>query len=383
MSNRLRILHVINGLGDGGAESVLYRLCQGDRQCEHVVVSLLGEEKYAPLLRAAGVTVHTLDLRPGGLRLAPLGRLWRILREHEPDVVQTWMYHADLVGGMLARISLRSRVCWNLRHAELDPANASRSSLWSGRLCAWLSRLVPQAIVCCGTRAAQVHAAMGYDPSRMHVIPNGYDLDHFRPDPAARDRVRHELGVAAGQPLVGMVANFKPDKDHQTLAAALERVTRSQPAVAFALAGRGITDDNPELRTLLDRHGLGRRVRLLGPYADVPALMNALDLHLLSSRSEGFPNVLAEAMACGTPCIATDAGEAAQIVGDTGWIVSVGDPDALARAIEQALAVQANGATWRERQQAVRHRVEQEYSLATMQAAYRQLWRGLAEGPSR
>lgn len=388
MNQRPRILHVINGLGDGGAESVLYRLCANDPRFQHVVVSLLGEGRYAALLRAGGVPVHTLEMSSlrGGL-LAPV-RLWRLLRQLRPDVVQTWMYHADLLGGLLARLARRGRVCWNLRHAELDSARSSRASRWSGRACARLSRWLPRAIICCGQRAAEAHAAMGYERARMRVIPNGYDLDRLRPDPAARQRLRAELGLSPGQVALGTIANFKPDKDHDTLLAALARLLPAHPQAIALLAGRDITPENPALAALLQRHGLAGRVRLLGPRADVPALMNALDLHVLSSRSEGFPNVLAEAMACGTPCVSTNAGDAALIVGETGWIVPPGDPARLASAIAEALAEALAGPAatrsgqhhWTQRRQAVRQRIEQHFSLAAMRDAYGQLWQQLNAG---
>lgn len=378
MNQRPRVLHVINGLGDGGAESVLHRLCQDDTHFEHVVVALLAEDKYAPLLRAAGVAVHTLDMAPGRVGPASIARLWRLLGESQPDVVQTWMYHSDLLGGLLARLRRCAPICWNIRHADLDPAHSSRASLLSGRLCARLSRVIPDVIVCCGDRAAQRHVSLGYDPARIRVIPNGYDTTQFRPDADARRRLRQQLGVDEAGPLLGMVANFKPDKDHATLLAALAELARRGRGFRCLLAGRDLGAGDAGIMALVRHHGLESRVQLLGPQTDVPALMNALDLHLLSSRSEGFPNVLAEAMACATPCVTTDAGDAAQIVGATGWVVPPRSPVALADALEQALDELADAPAWGARQRAARQRILDHYSLGVMRGAYQALWSEMA-----
>ncbi|MBX6334886.1 glycosyltransferase, partial [Candidatus Saccharibacteria bacterium] len=179
----MRLLHIITGLNDGGAEAVLYRLIMHDQDNEHGVVSLTGAGKYGPLLRAAGVPVWTLEMPRGRLTTRGLYTLWRLLRTQRPDVVQTWMYHADLVGGMLARLA-GTPVVWGIRNTTLEPGKSTRSTLWVARACARLSRWVPRRIVACAQAAVQVHAALGYDAARMMVIPNGYDLARFAPDGA-------------------------------------------------------------------------------------------------------------------------------------------------------------------------------------------------------
>ncbi|MFN3612815.1 MAG: glycosyltransferase, partial [Tepidimonas sp.] len=202
--------------------------------------------KYGPLLRAAGVPVWTLEMPRGRLTMQGLLTLWRLLRTQRPDVVQTWMYHADLVGGMLARWA-GVPVVWGIHNTTLEPGKSTRSTLWVARACARLSHWAPRRIVACAQAAVQVHAALGYDAARMVVIPNGYDLARFCPDATARARLRREWAVPDDVPLLGMVARFDPQKDHANLIAALRQLRQNGWAFRAVLVGTGVDDANPAL----------------------------------------------------------------------------------------------------------------------------------------
>lgn len=369
------VFHVITGLNDGGAEAVLYRLCSGDVAGQHHVVSLMDPGKYGPLLEAAGVPVTCLGMPQGRMTFAGLRQLWRLLRHEKPQVVQTWMYHGDLIGGLVARLAGVRRVIWGIRHSTLEPGKSRRATIVIARLNALLSRWVPEKIVCCAERARKVHHALGYAPDKLLVIPNGYDLGRFRPDPLARAQLRLEWGVDDETPLLGMVGRFDPQKDHENLLHALSRLKGAGRPFRCVLVGRGMDESNAQLAVWLERYGLRADVTLLGQRSDVPAVMSALDVHVLSSSAEAFPNVLAEAMACGTPCVTTDVGDAHAIVGDTGWIVPPADARQLALGLGVALTAREDAVLWRMRCNAVRHRVEQNFSLGKMIASYHDVWR--------
>jgi glycosyltransferase involved in cell wall biosynthesis len=380
----MNILHIITGLGGGGAAAVLYRLCRTDTQHRHSVISLLDEGKYGPLLREVGVSVQCLEMPRGRVTLRGLLRLWRLLRQERPDVVQTWMYHADLVGGVLARLAGNRAVCWGIRHTNLEPDKSRRSTILVARLCARLSKWVPRRIVCCAHKAAEVHGAFGYDAKKLVVIPNGYELSVFQPNPEDRQRLRQEWSVVpTSLPLIGMVGRFDPQKDLAGLIAALERVAAAGVDFRCILVGPGMEESNADLRCWIESAGLTERIHLLGLRNDIPAVMNALDLHVLSSFGEGFPNVLAEAMACGTPCVTTDVGDAALIVGDTGWVVPPSQPEALADAIIRALRTHQEQAAWSARCAAARSRIQENFSVETMAQAYGHVWEIASDPPDR
>jgi glycosyltransferase involved in cell wall biosynthesis len=375
----MRILHIITGLTLAGAEGVLFRLCTaaGRGEVMHAVVALSSEgAHYTEPLRQAGIPVHTLDMPRGRLMLSGLFRLFRIVRELRPDIVQTWLYHADLVGGVVARLAGQRHVAWNLRGSGIDPRRLPLSTMWVIRACAALSARVPARVLCCSEDARTAHIRLGYAADKIVLIPNGFCCETFAPDADQARALRRELGLAEDAVVLGMVARYHPQKDHRNLLDALALVAGRHPRLMCLLIGTGLGDSNAELTTAIARHRLAGTVRLLGPRQDIPAVMNALDLHVLSSAYlEAFPNVIAEAMACGTPCVATDVGDARRIIGTTGWIVPPADSGALARAIDTALGARALGPGWRERQQACRARIVDNFSLQLMVDRYEASWR--------
>ena len=374
----MRVLHVITGLGQGGAEGCLTRLVLADREDSHTVVSLMDDGLHGPVLRDHGVTVRALGMARGRMSWRAFRQLRQIIRTARPDVVQTWMCHADLAGGVAARLARVPRIVWGIRNSLMDRRKAPFSTTLVAKISAWLSPFVPDAIVSCSDAASREHAKIGYCAAKMVLIPNGIDLEIFRPIPAKRESLRREWGVKEGEFLLGMVARYDPQKDHANLLQALGQFSR-ETSIDWkcALVGRGLDAGNAEVVRWIEQLGLAARVILCGPRDDVPAVMNALDCHVLSSSyGEGFPNVLAEAMACGTPCVTTNVGDGEMIVGETGWSVPPNNPQALARALAESAAAFAGGA-WRDRQAAARHRIEKYFSLPQMVAAYRAVWGGL------
>ncbi|MES1976576.1 MAG: glycosyltransferase [Pseudomonadota bacterium] len=379
---RVKVLHIITSLDQGGAEAVLCRLvAQKTEGVEYSVISLKGEGFYGATLEASGISPHYFEFA----RFFQLSsffefvRLVRLIARLAPDVVQTWLYHADLIGGLAARMAGCRRVVWGIRSCNLSPELISRFTLVVAWVCARLSGLVPAAIACCSQQAAKEHKALGYSADKFHVIPNGYDLGLFSPSPALRHQVRTEWGIADDEVLLGCVARWDPYKDHDNLLHALSIAANAGTPVRCVLIGGGMAQGNTSLMDLLAKYNLVQSVVLAGSRKDVPAVMNALDVHILPSVSEAFPNVLAEAMACGTPCISTDVGDAALIVGDTGWVVARRDPQALSLAISDAVnSVKTEGFVGR--QLAARKRIVENFSLEKMRQAYVELWRSLSHG---
>lgn len=370
-----KVLHIITSLNDGGAEGVLTRLCLHSKEVQHVVISLMDEGKYGAVLAESGVAVHCLGMNPGKPSMARFFRLIRLIRMEQPDVVQTWMYHADLLGGIAARLAGVRRVFWGIRHSTLEKGKSKRSTIMIARLCALLSGWVPEEIICCANKARDAHAAIGYSVRKLRVIPNGYDLSRFRPDAYAGARVRAELGVGSDDFIIGNVGRFDPLKDHSNLLQALAWVAECKIPFHCALIGKGLSPDNAVLVKQIAELGLQDNVLLVGQRSDIPAVMNALDLHVLSSLSEGFPNVLAEAMACGTPCVSTDVGDALEIVDDEEACCPARDPRALGDLIiKLALEWQHSPSSWGARKVEASQRIAVKFSIEVMVEAYETCW---------
>lgn len=371
------VLHIIAGLNDGGAEAVLYRLCKNDVSHRHIVISLMDEGKYGTLLQEAGVLVHCLNLSRGRVNFPAIRALWVLLRYERPDAVQTWMYHADLLGGVVARLAGLRNVVWGIHHTILEPGKSKRGTILTARILAFLSWVVPRRIVVCATKSVSAHGKLGYDKSRMVVIPNGYDLEKFVPSFSDRARLRTKWSVTSDCVLLGMVGRFDPQKDHSNLLMALELLNSMGVNFHCVLVGTELDSDNAAIVRQIDQAGLNARVRLLGQRDDIPAVMTALDVHVLSSSAEAFPNVLAEAMACGTPCVTTDVGDAALIVGDTGWVVPAKNSLLLAEGLVQAcMTLKNNPEEWQRRKKAARKRIVENFSIQEMCAIYANVWSG-------
>lgn len=367
------VLHIITALNNGGAEAALYRLCSRDRTAIHHVVSLMDHGKYGSMLEEAGVPVTTLSLPRGRVTIAGLWQLWRFIRRLKPDVIQTWMYHANLIGGLAGHLAGHRNISWGIHHASLSRGETRRSTIWVARICAWLSSRIPKRIICCAERSRLVHETLGYNSERMRVITNGYDVSVFRPDKRAGRAIRRELLLDSSTPLIGFVARFDPIKDHETLFAALSILKHHENSPSCILVGTGMNRANSSLVERIAFYGLAERVHLLGERRDIPAIMNALDLHVLSSVSEAFPNVLAEAMACGTPCVSTDVGDAASIIATTGLVVPVGSPEELANAIRELL-IERHKPIWNVRKNAALHVIRERYTVERMIQTYHDTW---------
>ena len=298
-----------------------------------------------------------------------------MLRELNPDSIHTWMYHADLLGGVAARLAGVRTVGWGIRHSNLSQLHNKRSTLWVMKTCSVLSHRIPRKILCCSQVAKDIHISAGYDKGKMVVIPNGFDIFRFLPDANARISVRSELGLNKDSPLVGLIARFDPQKNHAGFFEAATLVNLSCPNAHFLLAGAGVEDSNPALRHAIQQAGVGVNTHLLGRCEDIPRLMAALDVLVSTSSGEAFPNVLGEAMACGVPCVVTSVGDSAEIVGETGRVVAAGDMTGLAHNIVEILRL-----SYEERRTMgakARERIQARYDIESVVRQYERFYESL------
>jgi glycosyltransferase involved in cell wall biosynthesis len=377
----IRVCHIITGTDTGGAEMMLSKLTgQHDRRKFEVeVISLLPIGAIGEKIAAQGITVRTAGMTRSIPSLSALQTVKAQIRAFRPHVVQTWMYHADLIGGLAAKQAGVRSIVWNIRNSTLDRQSTKRSTLAVVRLCARLSRRIPQKVVCCSQVAQALHQSIGYDKKRIQIIPNGFDLSQFRPDVNARVSVRAELGLAPDTPIIGLAARYHPQKDHATFVHAAKVLHRDEPDVHYVLCGKDIDAQNAELTGFIREAGLEANFHLLGRRSDMPRLTAAFDIAASSSSfGEAFPNVLGEAMACGVPCSATNVGDSGYIIGETGLCVPPDQPAALAEA--WCILLNEAPAKKQERSDAARRRVQQYFNLPDIAQRYEALYLSLA-GP--
>lgn len=326
----IRVLHLISTLDTGGAEQSLLRLVRSmdPFMFANEVVSMTSYGPMATKIEEAGIRVHTLGMRKGRPGIAGVLRAHRITRLFRPHIVQCWMYHANLMGLVLAG---PKRVVWNIRCSDIDLAAYGSVYRYTVLAGARLSP-IPRAVVVNSLAGRKAHEDLGYHPREWVVIPNGIDPETFRPDEASRRERRAGLGIGGDAIVIGLVGRYDPIKDLPAFFKAAEFFHAIHPGAHFVLAGRGLDTSNTELAKALPRGIPGDHMHLLGEQQDMERFYPLLDILASTSVSEGFPNAVAEAMACGVPCVATDAGDAASIVGDTGIIVQRRSPEQVFRA---------------------------------------------------
>lgn len=371
-----KVLHVITGLDNGGAEGALCRLCMNSKLYQHVVVSLIDGGVHEVRLKDAGIVVYCLGFYRAWMLPWIAIKLFFIVCRERPALIQTWMYHADFVGGIVARFAFMKRIFWGIRHSSFEEGGSSKSTMILAKLCAMMSSFLPSGIICCANSAALLHQNIGYDANKISVIHNGYDLTVLKFNSSGRSSARREIGISDESFLIGMVARFNPQKDHANLIEALGILKEKSLSFKCVLVGPGIDENNKTLCAFLEDNNLDDDVVLLGARTDVSNIMSSLDVHVLSSAfGEAFPNVLAEAMACKTPCIATDVGDSAYIIDSCGWIVPPKSPGLLALSIEEAMCESASfPADWEARREKCSNRVKKHFSIEAMVKKYEAAW---------
>ena len=371
----VEVAHVITGLPVGGAQTVLLQLAQRLPPSEFgtKVISLTEKGEVGLELEASGVAVRAMNMSRALPNPLSLFRLSSMLQKWRPDVVQTWLHHGDLVGGLAAKLAGRRRVVWNIRRSSFDLRHDRRSEVWCARACAALSGRLPSAIVCNSSAAASIHVGLGYAGDRMRIIPNGVDVETFRPDSSARSDVREELGIPGDGFLIGLIGRFHPQKDHRGFVGAAGRLASLDKRARFVLCGENVTRDNPVLASWIKATGYEDRFHLLGVRSDIPRVTAALDVSTSSSSyGESFSNAVVEAMACSVPCVVTDIGDSRSVVGGSGIAVPPSSPAALVRAWRSLLGMSASRRS--SMGTAARRRAADKYSIETMVARFGKLY---------
>ncbi|MDL1963283.1 MAG: glycosyltransferase [Deltaproteobacteria bacterium] len=355
---------------------MLYKLLStvDHKRFEHVVVSLIDKGTViGKRIEELGVPMHTLGMQHG--RLPTLDSLWSLIclgRQLKPNIIQGWMYHGNMAALLVsALVPAQTKVIWNIRQTPYDLKQERRLTSLLIRAGGVLSSK-PARIIYNSGGSLKLHKKLGYAFHNNLILANGFDCEQFKPDVAARYSFRRSLKLDSEAFLIGIVGRYHPRKDHANFLQASGILERTWQNVHFILAGRGMDHRNSELAALIRQISINGKIHLLGKRTDIPHITAALDIASSSSRSEGFPNVIGEAMACGVPCVVTDVGDSAKIVDVTGIVVPPRDPQALADGWRRMIEMGAEAR--RKLGIAARKRIQDNYSLSMIAGQYEDLY---------
>lgn len=372
---QLKVVHIITSLDMGGAERMLSNVVLGmDRnKFQNIVISLRGLGHWGPILQQNGITVYALNMDPTPASLLKIIQLWKLLRNLRPDFVQGWMYHANVMALLIGKLAGVKNIAWNIRCSLMDLSQYRFTTKLVFKSGAWLARF-PTVIMNNSRDSIQQHTDSGYKSNRWLYIPNGFDTQKFQPNAKVYREFRQQHNLSRTAKLFALIARYDPMKDHATFINAAGILAQEYDDVYFVMAGKNINSSNTELLRLIERNKLEERVLLLDQVNDVHELLPAIDyLTQTSVFGEGFPNVVAEAMACGVECFVTDVGESLDIIGTTGYAIPKQDPEELAKIWFEALS--SDEMSKAKRKLHARQRVNERYSMTSILEMYEKCYR--------
>ncbi|MEH8015843.1 glycosyltransferase [Rheinheimera muenzenbergensis] len=371
----MKVCHVITSLDIGGAELVLYRLLSAQLiNAEDIsVITLRPEGVLAAKLREVGFKVYSLNVTGLLSLIFAVMKLSKLLKVINPDVVQSWLYHADFITSLSSLWLKNIRYVWGIHTCQLPKGKPATWLIM--KCCALLSHRVPDKIVCVAQAAQQLHVRSGYAADKITVIPNGFAVSEYAPEPGLRQALRRELQLPLSAITVGIIARWHVDKGQDIMLEAIKRLQIANPEVIFLFVGRGCDADNKEMARLINACPYPEKILALGERSDIPALLNAIDVFCMPSRTEAFPLALGEAMCAALPVVATNVGDVEYMTGNLVTLANPADSASLAECLSSVLA---NSAEYRAQLGRNLHkRVSEHFSIDQMVKRYQQLYSSL------
>jgi glycosyltransferase involved in cell wall biosynthesis len=342
LKNKIKIVFIIVSLKTGGAQSMLLRLLNEiDKNRFNVtVISLTDGGDLGQSVIDLEIPLITANIKKNIFNIFALIKLCKIIQKIAPDVVHTWMYHSDLIGGLLAKILHVPRIVWGVRSADFISVDTPLSTKLVVKLCAKLSRSIPNVIIYNSQKGLTYHENLGYTKNKSHVIYNGVDIDRFKPQDINYIKLRRMLSIAENKKIIGIVARYDYLKNHKGFVKMAKFINDCDDSCDFLMIGENIKD-NKKLLSLIEQNNLLKNFHLLDSISNIEDIISGLNAVVITSLSEAFPNVMIEAMACGIPCFSTDVGDVEQLTYDREWLVSVEDMEKLANVCVQYLDLDA------------------------------------------
>jgi len=365
---KCKILYISPDIGSGGAENILYNIINNQEKKDVILISLTNIGYYGKKLKTNGYRVIALNMKINFFILFKFLKLTFFIYKFNPEIVHTWLYHGNLIGGVIAKILGVKKIYWSIHH---DFEYSSIFTMLEMKILKILSYFIPQKIVFCSSSSKHNHLTNGYNKSCSLLIKNGISLKKFKPNSQYRKEVRENLKISNKCFVLGNISRFHPIKDHDNLLKSLSILKQKNIDFICIIAGLGLSNKNKVLRNKISKYKVEDKVKLIGKSNEIFKIVNAFDLNLLTSKKESFPLTLLEAMASGVPCLSTNVGDAVKIIGTTGWVVDTENPLALADCIEKIIK---NKYLLKKNSLMARQRILENFSIDIMYLNYKKLY---------
>lgn len=372
----MRVVHITTGLGNGGSEGMLYRICREHNKIlnqEIHVINLSDNDWYESRLKKIGIKIHKVYFKKNILDIFQLILLAKLLVKLKPNIIQTWMYHANFIGGILGYCFTKAKIFWNIRHTRVSFQYSKLNTILIVNLSSFISLIIPKKIIYCSLESKKVHEDKNYDKKKGVFIPNGYD-DTFFPSKFARKTFRKKYKLKKNNFVIGLAARYHKEKNFKNLINAFNLFSRNNNKVLLFLKGKNVSIKNSSLKENLSVISK-KKFKLINNSKNILDFMNGIDLFVLPSFSESFPNVLAEAMLCETPCISTNVGAARDILYNSDdSIVPIDNSFILNKAIEKKYLIFKKKKRWNLIKKKSRKKIINNYNIKDISSKYLKLW---------
>lgn len=365
---KCKVLFISPDLGSGGAENILFNVVKNIDKKEVVLISLTDIGFYGQKLIKEGYQIYAINMKKNLTLIIKIWKLFFLMVKLKPIIVHTWLYHANFIGGSLAKLLNIKKIYWSIHH---DFEYSSFFKMIEMKLLIILSYFVPNKIIYCSNISKINHIKNGYSKNYSEIIENGISTSQYKPNKLYRNQIRRKLKISEDCFVVGNISRYHYLKDHDNLLKALYIFNRNNLNFKCILVGNGLSNNNSDLIKKINKYSLSNKIILFGQSFEVNKIINCFDLNILSSIKECSPIVLMESMSSGVPCLSTDVGDAKKIIGETGWVVDPSDPLSFGKTLYK---IATNRNILQEKSQKVRKRIIQKYAIEKMIEDYKILY---------
>jgi glycosyltransferase involved in cell wall biosynthesis len=371
---KIVILHIITSLSSGGTERSLYNLIVNSPNYNHIVISLISNGDYIKKLRNNDITVKTLNLKKNFYDIFKVIKLIKLLLKYKPKLIHCWTYHANLIGGIFSKLLFFNNIIWSIRTSNADDIDIKFSTKMIIRLLSYFSYFIPKLIISNSISGISSHHKKGFR-NIFKYIPNGCDQKEFYKDIKNRENIRNKYHIKNDQIVIGMCSRWDIQKNHECLFKSINILKNEYPiSFKVMLIGEGISPDNNFLQEMILKYKLQDEIIILKHTTEIRNIYNAIDLNILTSNVEGFPNVLIESLFCGTHCIATNVGDVSEILNEVGDIVNIDDHIELSKKIYKNFKDWKNRELWEKKSKLNQNLIIKKYSINNMLSDYDKIW---------